>query len=179
MRFDEIDDVPSVGVGVGVTVSPTLAIRASVERSADADATGTWSCAPVVACPSVVLRAEGEVGRWAAGLDAIVDPGVAFATVRPRIVAGVGVRHYTMTWNDPEPVDVGVPTHRFQDTEPALRLGIDLASSVGAGELFASLEATGGRFGGGRARFVEGVVPDGRSTRVDLGLFAGVRWPLR
>lgn len=179
LRFDDIENGPALGVGAGVTLTSTLALRGSVEISRDVDATVVWSCAPFVACPSVVLTVEGQVARWAAGVDAIVDPGVVVATVRPRIVVGAGVRHYTMTWDDPIVAAFDVPVHRFEGTEPALRLGLELASRAGHGEIFASFEATGGRFGGERAHFVEGAVPDGRKTRVDLGLFAGVRWPLR
>lgn len=179
LRFDEIDPGPALGVGAGVTLTSVLAIRGSVDVSPDADATGVWSCAPFVACPSVVLTVEGRVARRTVSVDAILDPGLNLSIVRARIVAGVGLRHYTMTWEDPSLDAFDLPEHRFESTESVLRLGIDLASAVGAGELFASLEASGGRVGGERVLFIEGVVPDGRETRIDFGLLAGVRWPLR
>lgn len=177
-RFDEVEGSPVFGLGVAVTLSEAISLRAFVDRATNADARGEWMCAPFIACPSVVMEVEGEVGRWSGGLDVLIDPGFDLGPMESHLIAGVGLRRHTLTWGDPAVLNLGVAAHRFTDTDPVLRLGVGLAHRLRSAELFGSFEATGGRFGAPGMQLIEGSLPDGRDTRIDLATLVGVRWRL-
>ena len=90
--------------------------------------------------------------------------------------AGVGLRRSALGWDyDPPLTNVA---SRFGETDLALRFGMGTRRRLGRGELFGELDGVLSRFGKGEERLVEGSVPSGRRTTLDLGLTTGFRIPV-
>lgn len=177
VSFGRVEAGPRFGIAALARLDRMWGVRLSVDHAPDRDVRGVWACAPFVACPSVLIEPEGRVRTWTVGADVRLHPDIGEAPVRPVVFVGGGLRGHELRWTSPVE-DVPIP-RSFSDTNGFWRLGAGLSGDVGPVELFGEAEGTVGPFGAGEERSIEGTVPDGRNTNVDLGVVLGVRLTVR
>jgi hypothetical protein len=172
VEFGKADPGASVGAAALVHLNGPFSVRLAVDYSLGSNARGQWSCAPFVACPAVVILADGEISRTSVGGDLRYTPKASEWPVEPVVFAGAGWRWHRLRWTaDP---DVPIPD-AFDESDFFTRVGAGAARDAGPASFFFEIETLIGPFGSEEERFIEGSVPADRNTQVDVGLVAGVR----
>lgn len=171
--FDEPGTAATLGGAVLARVSGPWSLRVSVDHQFDTDVDGAWYCAPFVACPAVLIEPEGQLRRWVLGADVRLRALSVPGPVQPVVFAGGGVRWSRLRWSSPID-EVPIP-QAFDQQDFFWRLGLGASGRVGPVELFGEAGGTVGPFGVESEQYIEGLVPDGRETGLDVGVIAGVR----
>lgn len=177
VTFGQADTGPLLGAGVAVAPTSAWGFRVMVDHGFARSMTGLWECAPFVACPAVLIEPQGDVSDWTFGADVRFTPSLALGPLRPSLFAGAGIRRFHLEWASPL-LQVPIPT-TVDETNAFARMGAGVSGHVRPIELFGEVTGTFGPFGAEEERFIEGSVPDGRTTNVDVGLVMGLRVHLR
>lgn len=168
MTLDEPDSGPLVGAGLSLSPLP-LGLRPYVRLlyALPADVDARWTpCHPGVGCPAVLLEPDARTSRLhaTAGLD--VDVLGSGSPIRPRLSAGVGLRHLRLDWDglpDAAP-SLALAPGAHGETDLLLQLGAEATVPMNRWELVARVSADFSDFGAGRVPDV--VAP---TTGIDLG----------
>jgi hypothetical protein len=175
---NEVEAVPSFGLGLGLPVSDRMALRITVDRSLYAAATGYMQCAPYATCTAGFQTVPVHVRRWEVGLDAQLRPGTDWLPFNPVMTAGVGARRTQTAWWQSNS-SYSDDAQRTFDVSLAFRVGIGGEKIAGPVNLFFETAATAAQDGQPAQQFIEGAFPDSRRTNVLLSLSGGVRYQFR
>jgi hypothetical protein len=170
--FGQADPGFALGIGASVRLTERLGLRVALDHGFARSVRGQWLCAPFVACPAVIVTADGRLRRWSLSGDLQFAPRLSGCAVRPMVFVGAGWRQHRLGWTTAP--DIPVPT-AYHESDAFGRAGIGASRELGPVTLFAELEALFGPFGSGEELFIEGSVPANRNTQLDMGVTAGIR----
>ncbi len=173
-QLGRVESAPSLGLAGELEwpASP-VAVRATALHTAGASARGFFHCYPGLACPSILLPAEPDVGILAVVADAVWRLRRT-GQVRPYGLIGAGVKRYAYTWPDAVAlVDAGSHT----ETSPTVHVGAGVTIDLGRTAFWLELgdlwSGSGGDIGPGLG--VPAQPAPGRGAQHDLRFTVGWR----